>query len=258
MLGDVVRVIRMTHPLVITSVFAGAPTDGHGNHQVAGQMAQEAFLAAGDPAKFPEQIRDEGLQPWTPLKVYARAPFFEPTPQGIYDYATDKYVPVRFFDYVHQKWIEGKPPVNLQIPEGQLAPAAGLTFLQIGREGWGHQKSQNGGGTIPPAAPFDSAYHRYDSRVSAAEHEESFFDGIDTSLAGIASLAPGAPAFLKDGLARLAAIADRAESEYVPSRPQAIAPALADGLKLARELLKQTRASRFGGTRAIERRVRAL
>ena len=61
-LSDVVRVIRMTRPLVLTSVFIGAPTDGHGNHQVAGQMTQEAFLAAGDPNKFPEQIR-EGLRP---------------------------------------------------------------------------------------------------------------------------------------------------------------------------------------------------
>ena len=42
-LSDVVRVVRMMRPLVITSVFVGAATDGHGNHQVAGQMAQEAY-----------------------------------------------------------------------------------------------------------------------------------------------------------------------------------------------------------------------
>ncbi|MBV9405649.1 MAG: PIG-L family deacetylase, partial [Acidobacteriaceae bacterium] len=86
-LSDVVRVVRMTRPLVITSVFAGAPTDGHGNHQVSGEVAQEAFNAAGDPARFPEQIRD-GLQPWTPLKVYSRVPFFSATKEGMYDYAT--------------------------------------------------------------------------------------------------------------------------------------------------------------------------
>ena len=56
-LGDVVRVVRITRPLVITSVFVGGRTDGHGNHQVAGQMAQEAFQAAGDPAMFPEQLK---------------------------------------------------------------------------------------------------------------------------------------------------------------------------------------------------------
>src|SRR5690349_8494479 len=145
-LSDVVRVIRMTRPLVITSVFIGAPTDGHGNHQVSGQMAQEAFLAAGDPNRFPEQIR-EGLRPWQPLKVYCRVPFFEPTKEhSIYDYATDKYVPVRFFNYMSKTWSTETPPANYGAAEGTLYPVAGLTFLQIGREGWGYQKSQNGGG----------------------------------------------------------------------------------------------------------------
>src|SRR5713226_2509715 len=72
-LYDVVRVVRVTRPLVITSVFVGGPTDGHGNHQTAGAMAQEVFKAAGDPNVFPDQIK-AGLQPWTPLKDYARAP----------------------------------------------------------------------------------------------------------------------------------------------------------------------------------------
>ena len=74
-LADVVRVIRMTRPLVITSVFVGAATRRPRESPGGRQMAQEAFLAAGDPNRFPEQI-DEGLQPWTPLKVYARVPFF--------------------------------------------------------------------------------------------------------------------------------------------------------------------------------------
>jgi LmbE family N-acetylglucosaminyl deacetylase len=61
-LADVVRVMRMVRPLVVTSVFVGGPSDGHGNHQTAGAMAQEAFKAAADPAMFPEQIRS-GLAP---------------------------------------------------------------------------------------------------------------------------------------------------------------------------------------------------
>src|SRR5947208_2225110 len=70
-LGDVVRVVRMVRPLVITSVFVGGPSDGHGNHQTAGAMAQAVFKAAADPNMFPEQIR-AGLRPWAPLKDYAR------------------------------------------------------------------------------------------------------------------------------------------------------------------------------------------
>ncbi len=243
-LADVVRVIRMTRPLVITSVFVGAATDGHGNHQVAGQVAQEAFLAAGDPAKFPEQIR-EGLRPWTPLKVYAHVPFFAPTPQGMYDYAIDKYVPVRFFDYIHRTWSSEKPSTTLEIQEGAFAPAYGLTYLQIARQGLGEQKSQNNGVAIPAPAPFSSAYHRYDSRVPAAEHERSFFDGIDVSVNGIGSLAAPVPEYLKSGLAEIARIAADAGRQYRPDRPRDIAPLLADGLEKTRALIGRARQDRL-------------
>ncbi|HYW47832.1 MAG TPA: PIG-L family deacetylase [Bryobacteraceae bacterium] len=237
-LADVVRVIRMTRPLVITSVFVGAATDGHGNHQVAGQMAQEAYLAAGDPARFPEQIR-EGLRPWTPLKVYAHVPFFAATPQGMYDYAIDKYVPIRFFDYTRQAWSNQTPSTTLEIQEGDYDPAAGLTYMQIGRAGFAFQKSQTNGVAIPAPAPFPSAYHRYDSRVPAADHEETFFDGIDVSVNGIGSLAAAEPDYLKKGLAEIARLADQASREYHPDRPQAIAPPLADGLGATRSLIEQ-------------------
>ena len=36
-LADAVRVVRMMRPLVVTSVFVGAATDGHGHHQLAGR-----------------------------------------------------------------------------------------------------------------------------------------------------------------------------------------------------------------------------
>jgi LmbE family N-acetylglucosaminyl deacetylase len=241
-LSDCVRVVRMTRPLVITSVFIGAATDGHGNHQVAGQMAQEVFVAAGDPNRFPEQLQ-EGLRPWAPLKVYGRTPNFAVTPEGMYDYAIDKYVPVKFFDYVNEKWSTTRPPVNLTINSGSYDSAAGLTYGQIAREGWGFQKSQNGGGTLPNAAPQSSAYHRYGSRVGGGEKEESFFDGVDTSLAGIATLAKGDTGFLKTGLAGVAEIAGKASGTFAANKPSAIAPLLAEGLKATRALIDQVRSS---------------
>lgn len=243
-LSDVVRVVRMTRPLVITSVFIGAPTDGHGNHQVAGQMAQEAYVAAGDPNRFPEQIR-EGLRPWKPLKVYERVPFFAPTKEDkIYDYATDKYVPVRFYDYVNKTWITKRPSTNLEIPEGSPDRAAGLTFLQIARDGWGYQKSQNGGGTIPQPSLYMAPYHRYGSRVGTSDKEKSFYDGIDVSLMGIAGLATGGDTgFLKQGLKQISNLADEAFAHYRLDDPSSIAPTLADGLKATRSLIEQVRTS---------------
>jgi LmbE family N-acetylglucosaminyl deacetylase len=239
-LSDTVRVVRMTHPLVVTSVFSGAPTDGHGNHQVAGEMAQEVFDAAADPKRFPEQIR-EGLRPWKPVKVYARVPFFSATKENkIYDYATDQYVPIRFYDYVNKTWINQTPATNVSIPEGTLSPAAGLTFLQIGRAGWGFQKSQNGGGTIPLPSLYSAPYHRYGSRIECASSEKTFFDGIDVSLNGIETLATGGDtSFLKEGLTRLMSFVKEASDQFRPDKPESIALILAKGLRLTRTMLEE-------------------
>src|SRR5437899_10124145 len=68
-LRDVVRIIRMDRPFVVIARFQGNERDGHGNHQAAGLITQQAYAAAGDPARFPEQIKD-GLRPWQPLKLY--------------------------------------------------------------------------------------------------------------------------------------------------------------------------------------------
>src|SRR5206468_1061014 len=56
-------------------IFSGTPRDGHGQHQLAGWAAQEAFKAAGDSSRFPELLAQEGLAPWTPLKLYRNVRF---------------------------------------------------------------------------------------------------------------------------------------------------------------------------------------
>src|SRR5262252_2980009 len=68
-LRDMVAIIRMDRPFVLISRFQGNDRDGHGNHQAAGVITQDAFNAAGDPNMFPEQAA-QGLRPWHPLKLY--------------------------------------------------------------------------------------------------------------------------------------------------------------------------------------------
>ena len=55
-LADMVRVIRTFRPDVLVRAFSGTDRDGHGNHQASGILAKEAFRAAADPKRFPEQI----------------------------------------------------------------------------------------------------------------------------------------------------------------------------------------------------------
>jgi LmbE family N-acetylglucosaminyl deacetylase len=242
-LADVVRVIRTNRPLVITSVFVGGRTDGHGNHQVAGQMAQEGYQAAGDPAMFPDQIK-EGLHPWKPLKDYARVPFSPITDKGIFDYADGKYYPAEFRNYTDGTVIKGAPSVDVEIPAGEYNPLLGLTYEQVSRLGLGNQKSQNGGTGLPPAEAEMHPYHRFASQVSAADKEGSFFDGVDISLLGIASLAPGGDsAFLKESLANVNALVEKAISGFSAQHPEAIASTLASGLKATNELIGKVAAS---------------
>lgn len=56
-LSDVVWVIRRYRPDVIILGFSGTPGDGHGQHQASAILGKEAFEAAADPAKFPEQLK---------------------------------------------------------------------------------------------------------------------------------------------------------------------------------------------------------
>jgi len=242
-LADVVRVVRMARPLIITSVFVGGRTDGHGNHQVAGQMAQEAFNAAGDPAKFPEQFK-EGLHPWKPLKEYARVPFSPITDKGIYDYADGRFYPAEFHNYTDGTVIKGALSASVEIPEGEYNPLLGLTYAQVSSLGLGHQKSQSGGTGLTVAEEAMSPYHRFASRVSAGDKEASFFDGIDVSLLGIASLAQGGDvAFLKDGLSRINSLVEKAIHDFSAQHPETIASTLAAGLKATNELIEKTSGS---------------
>ncbi len=182
-LYDVVRAIRIYRPLVITATFIGNVTDGHGQHQVSGEIAQEAFKAAADPNVFPDMIK-EGILPWQALKIYARVPFAEVNSKGVYDYATGQYVPARFTNYVTGKVTTAKPAADVTVPEGATDPlltvaAANpadipttlaakpdtqLSYIQFGRIGLSLQRSQiSKNMTLPVAGFFNSGYTLYGS-----------------------------------------------------------------------------------------------
>ncbi|MBT9330591.1 PIG-L family deacetylase [Paracidobacterium acidisoli] len=244
---DVVRAVRITRPLVITSVFVGGPSDGHGNHAAAGRFAQEVFRAAGDPNVFPDQIK-EGLQPWNPLKEYARVPFSleqgNVSPKGLYDYATHHWAPAGVQNYITGRFEPGAVSATVNVPEGTYNSLIGLDDRQIARTGLGFQKSQNGGPEVPLDGPEESAYHRFASRIPAGDKEKSFFDGIDISLSGIADLAAGENhTFLTQGLERLNGIVEGAITNYSASEPGRIAGALADGLKATTGLIAEVSGS---------------
>jgi LmbE family N-acetylglucosaminyl deacetylase len=56
-LSDVVWVIRKFRPDVIICRFPTTGEGGHGHHTASAILAQEAFTAAADPSRFPEQLK---------------------------------------------------------------------------------------------------------------------------------------------------------------------------------------------------------
>jgi LmbE family N-acetylglucosaminyl deacetylase len=61
-LSDVVWVIRKFRPDVLIARFPTTGEGGHGHHTASAILAQEAFSAAADPKRFPEQLKY--VQPW--------------------------------------------------------------------------------------------------------------------------------------------------------------------------------------------------
>jgi LmbE family N-acetylglucosaminyl deacetylase len=249
-LYDAVRAVRLFRPLVVTSVFVGGLTDGHGQHQVSGEMAQEVFDAAGDPKMFPDQIA-AGLMPWSPMKVYGRAPFARVTNKEMFDYATGKYAPARFYNYVTKEWTTEPPKANVTIPEGESSPALGMSYVQFARKGLALQKTQIGQGVrLAPAGAYDVNYHRYGSRVKTTDKEQNFFDGVDVTLEGIATLAPSAESWLRPALKTIDDHAAMAAKVFSADTPEKCSPELRDGLKALDSLIAKVNAS---GLPAVEK-----
>ena len=208
-LRDVVRVIRMERPLVLVSRFQGNERDGHGNHQTAGLITQDAYRVAGDPGVFPDQIRS-GLRPWQPLKLYMG---------GVRE---------------NENW-------TIRVDPGVYSPWLGDSYANFARTGLSFQRSQNGGRVDPQPGPAYAYYERLAARVTAPDKETSFFDGFDTRLTALFGALQHPPP--PDATALLTAIqreVDAATHAFTLENPSAIVPALAKGLAATR-----TAAQRF-------------
>ena len=143
-IGDYVRLIRMTRPDVIIGM-TPTGTAGGLHHQASGLLSREAFKAAGNPSRYPEQIKN-GLMPWQPRKYdypaggpggggrgQPVAPAAGPLPLGALKAASFDVSP---FD-----------------------PLLGRTFVEIGTEERGMHKSQAMAGLL--ALPSGRAQQRY-------------------------------------------------------------------------------------------------
>jgi LmbE family N-acetylglucosaminyl deacetylase len=252
-LYDAVLAVRKTRPQVIVSTFLGGITDGHGQHQVSGEIAQEAFKAASDPKVFPEQLKD-GLEPWQPLAVYSMVPFAPVTDGKMFDYATGKWAPARFRNYVTGEITTRVPSDDVTLPVGTWDKVLGRSYVQIARQGWGEQKSQNGGANPSLSGPATTSYHLWGvapqakAQTGESSGDTSLFDNskvrIDTSVEGIAQLAGSdAPDWLRAGLRQIGSGVAQLESDHRDNSGLTVARDLAPLYKQTLDLREKVAAS---------------
>ncbi|MFN7988375.1 MAG: PIG-L family deacetylase [Thermoanaerobaculia bacterium] len=155
-LGDVVRAIRTFRPDVVIARFPENGDGGHGHHTASAILAHEAFLAAPDPKRFPEQIA-EGLAPWKPRRLFWNA------------------------------WRrDGKPtPGAIPFELGDYSPLLGRSYTETAAESRSQHKSQ-GFGSSERRGKLTNDLLLLEGDALKADP----FEGIDTTWARVAGGAP--------------------------------------------------------------------
>jgi len=227
--GDFVRLIRTFRPdVVLTMNIQGR--GGDRAHEATTILTREAFRAAGDPSKYPDQIR-EGLRPWQAKKLYFTAAFGRGGRGG-----------------------PGQPPPPPPDPKIKLVhpdtakydPLLGRTYAEIGQDARSNHKCQGTTG-LPPLPGIaggrggfgPAGYQLMDSTIPGEmeKTETSMFEGIDTSLAGIAAYAgANPPEGLTGGLAAIVGDAERAQKAFDSGDDAAVAAPVEAGLTAVRDL----------------------
>ena len=222
-LADMVRVIRTFRPDVLVSRFQGSDRDGHGNHQASGIVTREAFRAAADSSRFPEQIK-EGLLPWQAKKFYF-----------------DNVCPFRSNECAPENY-------TIRLSTGEKDPLGGLTYIQFAMEGLHHQLSQGLGAISVDGGPHYAFYRLVDSVLPPTAgkdgHEQDFFDGIDTTLPGMAARLGADEAkvpWLRPELVRLQGFVEQATKAVDGDAMKAGMPLL-EGAQAARTLMARVSA----------------
>ena len=234
--GDFVRLIRMIRPDVMLSL----PPEGDGggqHHQASAVIAREAYKAAADPARYPEQLKD-GLRPWQPRK------FYSPSGRG-----------------GGPGGLAPAPARAVTINLSTYDTLLGRTYSEIGTEARSMHKCQGMAQLLALPGQSASTFQLVESSIPGQlqRDERTLFDNVDTSLAGLSQFAgPRPPRDLTDALSAIASAVDAAQKKFdVEGDAAAVAPLLS-GLRAVRSARARLRSLAVdeGGRFEIDFRLR--
>ena len=211
-LSDIVWVIRTEQPDVILLCFSGTPADGHGQHQVSAILGREAFDAAADPSKFPEQLK--WVKPWQAKRVM-QARF---TPPGGAPGASGG---ARGASGGSGRGVAAQQEATVNLPVGDYDPVLGKSYREIAVLSRSEHKSQ----AMVQSMSFGEQSTALVMRGGApATHD--LMDGIDTSWNRV----PGG--------ARVGELLTSARRDFNDTAPEKTVSTLLEARSLVSELAK--------------------
>ncbi|HUJ21862.1 MAG TPA: PIG-L family deacetylase, partial [Bryobacteraceae bacterium] len=163
-LSDVVWVIRRFRPDVVILRFSGTPRDGHGQHQASAILGKEAFAAAADRNRFPEQLRY--VQPWQAKRAMWNT-----------------------FSFTREQEKEASEmPHRVEVDTGEFDPILGKSYTEIAGISRSQHRSQ-GMGAPERRGPSKN----FLVTVAGAVADHDAFDGVDTTWSRVSGGAAVAP-----------------------------------------------------------------
>ncbi len=145
-LSDMVWVIRKFKPDVIICRFPTTGEGGHGHHTASAILASEAFSAAADPSRFPEQLAF--VQVWKTRRLFWNTFNFGST--------------------------NTTSPDQLQIDVGAYNPLIGKSYGEIAAESRSNHKSQGFGSASSRGTQIE-----YFKLIKGDSARKDLFEGID-------------------------------------------------------------------------------
>lgn len=148
-LSDVVWIIRKYRPDVIITRFPTTGEGGHGHHTASAILAGEAFDAAGDSTKFPEQLK-EGVKVWQAKRLL---------------WNTFSFGSINTIRYNQFK-----------INAGGYNTLLGESYGEMAAQSRSQHKSQGFGVSASRGVQYE-----YFKTIKGSEPRENLFDGIDVT-----------------------------------------------------------------------------
>ena len=151
-LSDMVWNIRKFRPDVLITRFSLEEGITHGHHTASAILAKEAFTAAGDPKRFPEQLRY--VKTWQPKRIFWNTSWW------FYQNTGRKFDP------------KGRVPVNV----GDYSPLLGKSYTELSAESRSMHKSQGFGATGSRGSETE-----YLELIAGDSARNDLMDGVETT-----------------------------------------------------------------------------